>query len=166
MKRGTWADNFDLIRAEAVDNTIHVSRLVRLGVPEATIYRRCRDGVWTLMAPATVRLSSGVATRRQLVRAGLVYAGPLAVVTGLAAARAHQLRRGELPDAVHLLVPAKLRVHGLPSIRIERTHRMPPPRTRDGLPVATIERCVLDAVRRMTAKPDVAAILTDPSSDG
>jgi hypothetical protein len=154
--------NMDLIRAEAKDDTIHASVMMRLGVPETTIYRRCRDGDWTLMAPATIRLSNGTATRRQLVRAGLVYAGPQALVTGLDAARAHRLRRGELPPFVHLLIPAGLRVHGLPSIRIERTKRIPPAMTRDDLPVASLERCVLDAARGMRSKPDVAAILTEP----
>jgi hypothetical protein len=152
----------DRIRAEAVDDTIHVSVMMRLGMPETTIYRRCRDGDWTLMAPATIRLSNGTATRRQLVRAGLIYAGPQALVTGLDAARAHQLRRGDLPAFVHLLIPAGLRVHGLPSFRIERTKRMPPAMTRDDLPVASLDRSVLDAVRGMRSKPAVAAILTEP----
>lgn len=96
------------------------------------------------------------------MRAGLVYAGERAVLTGLDAARTHRLRRGQLPSAVHLLIPAELRVQGLPSIRIERTTRIAPVLTRDGLPVAPIERCVLDAVRRMKSKPDIAAILTEP----
>jgi hypothetical protein len=92
----------------------------------------------------------------------LIYAGPQALVTGLDAARAHQLRRGDLPAFVHLLIPAGLRVHGLPSFRIERTKRMPPAMTRDDLPVASLERSVLDAVRGMSSRPDVAAILTEP----
>jgi hypothetical protein len=163
MKRGKWADDLDRLRAEAVDDTIHVRTLVRLGVPEGTAYRRCRDdGPWTLMAPATIRLSTGTPTRRQLVRAGLVYAGDLAVLTGLDAARAHQLRRGELPPAVHLLVPEGMRVQSTPTIRIERTKRLRPALLRDDLPVAPLERCVLDAVRRMRERSDIAAILTEP----
>ncbi len=114
------------------------------------------------MAPATIRLSTGTPTRRQLVRAGLVYAGDLAVVTGLDAARAHQLRRGELPPAVHLLVPAGMRVQSTPTIRIERTKRLRPALLRDDLPVAPLERCVLDAVRKMRDRSDIAAILTEP----
>ena len=150
-----------LLRAEAVDGIIHVRDAMRLGVPEGTIYRLCREGggSCTLMAPATIRLSTGTATRRQLVRAGLVYGGSLAVVTGLDAARSHQLRRGELPDAVHLLIPAGVRVQSTPLLRFERTRRMPPPLERDGLPVATVDRCVLDAARRLRSKSTIAAIL-------
>lgn len=162
MKRGEWAKNLDRIRAEAVDDVIAVQKLVELGVPERTIYRRCQDGTWTLMATTTVRLTSGVPTRRQLLTAALIYAGPDAQVTGLDGARAHQLRRGELPGVVHLLIPAGRRKRSLPTIRIERTTRLLPPRTRDGLPVAPLERCVLDAVRGLESRSDVAAILTEP----
>src|ERR1700760_3418476 len=141
MKRGSWANDLERIRAAAEDDTIHIRTLVRLGIPEGTAYRRCRDdGPWTLMAPATIRLSTGAPTRRQLVRAGLVYAGDRAVLTGLDAARAHQLRRGELPAAVHLLVPEGMRVQSTPTIRIERTKRLTPVLHRDGLPVASLER--------------------------
>jgi hypothetical protein len=163
MKRGPWADNLDALHAEAVDLVIEVSRLVALGVPEGTVYRLCRHrGPWQLIAPATVLLSNGVPTRRQLLRAGLLHAGPDTVITGLDAARAHQLRRGELPAAVHLLIPITMRVQGTARILIERTKRLPPPLLRDGLPVAPIDRSVLDAVRRLRAESEIAAILTEP----
>nr|WP_218891125.1 hypothetical protein [Actinomycetospora corticicola] len=137
--------------------------MVGLGVPACTIYRRCRDGgPWTLMAPATVRLGTGTATRRQLARAALLYAGEQAALTGLDGARAHRLRRGDLPESVHLLIPAEIKVQSVPGIRVERTHRMPPVRERDGLPVAPMERCLVDAARCMSSRSDVAAILTEP----
>lgn len=163
MRRGDRAHDAEAIRAEAVDTIIRVAVLVGLGIPACTVYRRCREGgPWTLMAPATVRLGTGTATRRQLVRAALVYAGEQAALTGLDGARAHRLRRGELPEPVHLLIPATLKVQSVPGIRVERTHRMPPVRERDGLPVAPMERCLVDAARRMTSRSDVAAILTEP----
>ncbi|WP_018334919.1 hypothetical protein [Actinomycetospora chiangmaiensis] len=163
MRRGDWAHDAEAIRAEAVDTIIRVAVLVGLGVPACTVYRRCReDGPWTLMAPATVRLGTGTPTRRQLVRAALVYAGDRAALTGLDAARAHRLRRGVLPEPVHLLIPAAVKVQSIPGVRVERTHRMPPVRERDGLPVAPMERCLVDAARRMSSRSDVAAILTEP----
>jgi hypothetical protein len=163
VKRGKWADELERIRAEADDDTVHVRVLTGIGMPESTVYRRCRDdGPWTLMAPATVRLSTGVPTRRQLVRAGLVHAGDQALVTGLDAARAHGLRRGELPPAVHLLVSEGTRVQSTPTIRIERTKRLGPALVRDGLPVVSVQRSVLDAARRMRGRSDIAAILTEP----
>ncbi|MDL5155883.1 hypothetical protein [Actinomycetospora termitidis] len=163
MKRGSWADDLELVRAAADDDTIHVHVLTGLGVPESTIYRRCLpDGPWTLVAPSTVRLSTGTPTRRQLARAGLVYGGAEAVLTGLDAARAHGLRRGELLEVVHVLIPATSRARSVPGIRVERTHRPLLSRTRDGLRVVPMERCVIDAVRSMSSRSDVAAILTEP----
>ena len=163
MRRGAWADDLAAIRAEAEDDTIHARVLMQLGVPEGTIYRRCRDGgPWTLMAPATIRLSTGTPTRRQLLRAALVYAGGLAVLTGIDGARAHGLRRGELPSWVYLLIPAGLRVQALPWLRIERTTRPLQAVTRDGLPVASLARSVIDAARRMRAESDIAAVLSEP----
>ncbi|MCD2190335.1 hypothetical protein [Actinomycetospora soli] len=164
MRRGTWAADPEYVRSVAVDNIAHVHELMGLGIPEGTIYRRCRTGgPWTLMAPATVRLGTGTPTRRELVRAALVYAGPQAVLTGLDAARAHGLRRGELPAAVHLLIPFGVRLHATPIVRVERTRRLPtPPRIRDGFPVASIERSVLDVARTMTDESDIAALLSEP----
>ena len=164
MKRGHWADDLDAIHALAIDKIIRVGVLVaETDIPEGTVYRLCRDrGPWQLIAPATVMLETGTPTRRQLLRAGLLHAGPHAVVTGLDAARAHRLYRGQLPDAVHLLIRSTSRVQGTPRIVIERTKRLPPPVLRDDFPVAPIERCVLDAVRRLRAESEIAAILTEP----
>lgn len=163
MRRGQWAEHLARLREAAEDDVIHVRGLMRLEVPERTIYRRCQeDGDWQLLAPATVLLSNGTPTRRQRIRAALVYAGLDAQLTGLDAARAHGLRRGEVPDAVHVLVPSGRQVRSVHLIVVERTTRLPPPRLRDGLPVAPIERCVLDASRRMRCKADIAAILTEP----
>lgn len=163
MKRGQWAENFDAIRAAAEDDVIEVRELVGLGMPEGTVYRLCRHrGPFELVAPAIVKLTTGPPTRRQLLRAGLLHGGPDAVITGLDAARAHQLRRGELPDAVHLLIPATSRVHSTPRIILERTKRLFPVLERDGFPVASVERCILDAARRLRSESDIAAILTEP----
>jgi very-short-patch-repair endonuclease len=164
MKRGPWANDLEAIHARAVDKVIQVGVLVdEIGMPEGTVYRLCRHrGPWQLVAPATVLLETGTPTRRQLLRAGFLHAGPDAVVTGLDAARAHQLYRGRLPDAVHLLIRAGSRIQGTSRIVIERTTRLPPPLLRDGFPVAPVERCVLDAARRLRAESEIAAILTEP----
>jgi hypothetical protein len=54
-------------------------------------------------------------------------------------------------------------VRSVRNIVVERTERPPtPPLVRDGLPVAPIERCILDAVRRLRDESDIAAILIEP----
>ncbi len=162
MRRGSWADDIDRLRAAADDDVIAVVALMALGVPECTVYRRCRkDGPWQLLAPATVLLGNGVPSRRQWLRAALLHAGPDAMVTGLDAARTHGLRRGELAEDVHVLIPAHRQVRSVRGIRVERTKRPPTPVLRDGLPVAPLDRCVLDAVRRLRDRGQIAALLTE-----
>ena len=163
MRHNPRTDDFAYIRSFALDNVISVIALMRLGLSESTIYRRCRaNGPWQLLAPGTVLLTNGTPTRRQLLRAALLHAGPEAIVTGLDAARAQGLRRGELPDHVHVLIHGARQVRSVRLIIVERTKRLPPPLQRDGLPVAPISRCVLDAVRRMRDESDIAALLTEP----
>lgn len=163
MRRGAWADDLRLLRDAADDDVITVVALMALGVPESTIYRRCRkDGPWQLLAPATVLLGNGPPTRRQRLLAALLHAGPDAMVTGLDAARTHGLRRGELPEEVHVLIAAYRQVRSVRGIRVERTKRLPTPMLRDGLPVAPLDRSVLDAVRRLRDRGQIAAILTEP----
>jgi hypothetical protein len=164
MRRTIRTDDLAFLRAHAVDDVIAVCVLVALGIPESTVYRRCRArGPWQLLAPGVVLLSTGTPTRRQRLRAALLHGGPGAVVTGLDAARAHGLRRGELPEYVHVLIPGTRQVRSVRDIVVERTGRLTPnPLIRDDLPVASLERCVLDAVRRLRDESDIAAILTEP----
>jgi hypothetical protein len=164
MRRNCRTSDFAYLRSFAVDFVISAQELMRLGVPESTIYRRCRDGgPWQLLAPGIVLLSSGIPTRRQLLVAALLHGGAGAMITGLDAARAHGLRRGRLPEHVHVLIHESRQVRSVRNIVVERTERLPePPLIRDGLPVAPIDRCVLDAVRRLRDESDIAAILTEP----
>lgn len=164
MRCNYRTNDLDYLKSFAIDNVISAQELVRLGVPESTVYRRCRaGGPWQLLAPGVVLLSNGTPTRRQLLQAALLHAGTDAVITGLDAARAHGLRRGELPAHVHVLIAEARQVRSVRNIVVERTERLPtPPLVRDGLPVAPIERCVLDAVRRLRNESDIAALMTEP----
>ena len=151
------------IRAAAVDDVIRASALIALGVPERTVYRRCLPGgPWQLLAAGVVLLSNGVPTRRQRLLGALAHGGKDAQLTGLDGARLHGLRRGELPEAVHILIPAEHRAQSTQFITVERTKRLLPVRIRDGLRVAPMERCLLDRVRRMRSPTEIAALLTEP----
>jgi hypothetical protein len=164
MRCNYRTNDLDYLKSFALDNVISAQELVRLGVPECTVYRRCRaGGPWQLLAPGVVLLSNGTPTRRQLLQAALLHAGVSAVITGLDAARAHGLRRGELPAHVHVLIAETRQVRSVRNIVVERTERLPtPPLIRAGLPVAPIQRCILDAVRRMRNESDIAALMTEP----
>ncbi|MCD2190214.1 hypothetical protein [Actinomycetospora soli] len=163
MRRNPRTDDLTYLRTFADADVIAVVELVRLGVPETTIYRRCRPGgPWRLLAPGVVLLATGVPTRPQRLRAALLHGGAGAQVTGLDAARLHGLRRGTVPDDVHVLIPGGRQVRSVRHVLVERTTRLLPPVVLDGLPLAPVERCVLDAARRLPDRSEVAALLTEP----
>lgn len=91
----------------------------------------------------------------------MLYAGPGSLVTGLEAARRHDLRR--IPDdgSLHLLVPEDRRRRGGRDLVVERTGTVPPGVERGGILVAPVERAVLDAARRRTDRDEIRAMLAE-----
>jgi hypothetical protein len=163
MRRGSWADDMARLRAASWDLVIKVVELVRLDVPERTVYRRTQaDGPWTLLGPGLVLLGTGEPTLRQKRIAALLHGGPRAVLTGLDAAHLQGLHRGGEPEKQHVLIPIGQKIQSVGFILVERTKRMPETRERDGLRVAAIPRAVLDHVRRLKDHEEIAAILTEP----
>lgn len=163
MRRGPWAEASALLWAASQDGVIRASVLVEMGVPERTVYRRCRDGgPWQLLGPAIVVLHNGEPTARQREIAALLLGGPTAMLSGLAAARHHGLRRGQDSPTVLVLVSAERHVNSRGHVVVERTTRLPEPVERDGLAVAPLLRAVCDQVRRLRRPSDIAAVLTEP----
>lgn len=163
MRRGRWADEQARLLAASRDGVITAAELERLGVPQPTTYRRCQEGgPWQRIGPGIILLATGPPTVRQREQAALLHAGPGAVLTGIGGARHYGLRRGDEPDVVHVLVPLTRQVRSVGFIVVERTRRMPRAVLRDGLPVAPLARCVLDAVRRLRDRSVIAAILAEP----
>jgi hypothetical protein len=162
--RGSWgADDGHRLVLDAVEGVVSARRLVELGVPERTVYARCRPGgPWQLLLPATVLLSNGEPTRDQLVTAGLLYAGEDAVVTGLEACRRLGVRRGPSTGRqVHLLVPHYRQPRSTGYVAIERTRRMPRPVRRGRFPLAPNARAAVDAARRLRSQAEVTELLAD-----
>ena len=63
-------------------------QLVRLGVDQALAAHKCRPGGgWTRLLTGVYLLTGGQPTRRQMVRAALLRAGPDAAVSSAACAR-------------------------------------------------------------------------------
>ncbi len=156
------------MRAAAVHDVIRAARLVESGVPESTVYARCRPGgPWQLLLPGTVLLSSGTPTSDQLVAAALLYAGDGALVTGLVAARRHGVRRGPAPGGtVHVLVHHDHQPASRGHVVVERTRRMPLPVHRRGVPLAPVARAVVDAARRLGDPREVVELLADAVQRG
>ena len=152
----------------ASNGVIRARRLVELGVPEGTVYRRCRPGgPWQLLLPAVVLLSTGTPTTDQLVTGALRYAGDDAVLTGVEACRRHGVRRGARDTAtVHLLVPHERQPRSTRYVVIERTTRLPDPVVRRGVPLAPPGRAAIDAARRIVDPADVTELLADTVQRG
>jgi hypothetical protein len=128
MRRGNWATDPDVLLTASRHGAIKVATLAELGVPQRTAYRRCKPGApWQRLLPGVVLLGNLAPTRRQLVEAALLYAGPKAVLTGLEACRRHGLRNVTDDHQVHLLVPHGQRAISSGHVVVERTRRMPDP---------------------------------------
>jgi hypothetical protein len=156
------------VRAAATRDVVRAARLVELGVPESTVYARCRPGgPWQLLLPGTVLLCSGTPTPDQLVVAALLYAGDGAVVTGLVEARRQGVRRGPATgDAVQVLVRHDHQPASRGHVTVERTRRMPQPVVRRGIPLAPVARAVIDAARRLADPREIVELLSDPVQRG
>jgi hypothetical protein len=169
MRRASQAINDNDLRDTTAEWMIRASRLVELGIPESTVYSRCRQGgPWQRVLPGIIFLSNGQPTMRQLLSAALIYGGEGAMVTGLHACRQHGLRRGPSPspDAVHVLVPSNRQPQTNQFVVIERTWRLPAPRFVGGLPCAPVPRACLDAARRIRDSRAVIELLADAVQRG
>lgn len=142
--------------------------LVELGVPESTVYSRCRDGgPWQRLAPGVVLLCTGRPTADQLVVGALLHGGPDAMLTGVEACRRHGIRRVPAPDGtLQLLVPHARQVRHTWSVRVDRTRRLPEPVHRDGIPLAPVARAAVDAVRCIRSESVIAELVSDAVQRG
>lgn len=154
--------DFALAADITLDGVASRAQLLGAGVGPATLSRRCRPGgPWRRLLPGVFLLGRGEPTRRQQVRAALLYAGDAGTVTGVEAARRHGVRR--LPDdaRVHILVPHGSHVTSRDFLLVERTRRAVPIHLIDGIPLASASRSLVDAARRLSRLDEVRALLAD-----
>ena len=168
MARGFAAVPREYLCHAAVGGVITARALVELGVPESTVYHRCRDGgPWQRLAPGIILLTTGQPTANQLVTAALLHGGPDAVLTGLEACRRHGVRRGPLAEPpVHVLVPHGRQVRSAAYIQVERSRRMPVAVIRSGVPLAPVPRAVVDAARRLRSAREITELVADAVQRG
>ncbi len=89
------------------------------------------------------------------------------MVTGLEACRRHGIRRGPGPgDGVHLLVTHSRQAGSTRFVTVERTKRLPAPVIVHGFPMTDVTRATTDASRRLTARGDIAELLSDAVQRG
>lgn len=164
------------LRSQFPHGVATAAQLVAAGIPERTVYDRCRDGgPWQLVLPGVILLFTGRPSRDQLVHAALLLCGRESVVTGLEACRRHGVRRGparvdlgrnDQQTEVHVLNPASRQVRSVGFVHVERTRRLPEALVRNGLRIAPLPRACMDAARRLRAPGDVTELLADPVQRG
>ncbi|TCO62986.1 hypothetical protein [Actinocrispum wychmicini] len=140
--------------------------LLAAGVSQHALATRCRpSGPWQLLLPGVLLLANSPPTRRQRLRAAVLYAGAEAVITGVEALHEHGLAVSG-NEEVHVLVPIRRRLSTRDFVRIERTSRPPRPEIIDGLPFAPSSRAAVDAARTSGDAEKQRAFLLAPIEAG
>lgn len=153
-----------LIRQQ--DSVISRAQALRSGLSRHAINYRLRDGgPWRLLLPGVYLTLSGVPTQGQRETAAVIYGGPHAMITGVAALRFYEFavvpRQGE--GAVDILIPARFRRVSTGYVRVHRTSHMPsmwakgPSARRYASPV----RAVVDTARWVNDLREVRALVGD-----
>ncbi|RSM58623.1 hypothetical protein DMH04_55945 [Kibdelosporangium aridum] len=151
---------------ENAESVVRRSTLMAAGHSNYSVALRCRpDGPWQQLLPGVLLLKSGPPTRRQRVKAAVLYAGDDAVITGIESLRAHGLHAFDT-DEVHMLVPGTRRLSSREYVRVERTSRMPRARIIKGLAFAPPHRAAVDAARRIRDPSERRALLFAPIDAG
>lgn len=150
-----------LVSTLAPLKVVRVAGLVAAGMSSGTVAAKCREGRWLSIVRGVVVMQSGTPTRAQEVEAALLYAGPGAMVTGHEAVRRHGMRRlPELHD-VPVLVEADRRRKGTTLVTVLRTERLPDPTYVGGVPLAPLDRAVIDTVRALRGRDEIRAVFAE-----
>jgi hypothetical protein len=147
------------------DGLISAAQLDELGVPRSTLSRRIRTGgQWRRVLPGTYLVADGPMTVVHRERAGLLFAGQDAVLTGASGLRRWGVEN--LPVApesasVHTLIPATRHRKSAGFAIVERTGRMPQAHVIGGAPTASLGRCLVDAARRIIDRRSTRAMVLE-----
>lgn len=136
--------------------------LIALGIPRSTISMMCRPGgPWRTVLLGQVKMSNGSLNESERRHCTLVHAGEGAMFTGLTGARLHGVKALPDDDRIHVLIPADRHVSSRDFALVTRTTRPPKVRSVNGLPVAPLARCIVDAATRMDDVDKVRALMAD-----
>lgn len=120
-----------------------------------------RGGRWQRMVTGVYATFTGPLQERHLIRAGLLFAGPSAMVTGTTACRAYGLKYVPASGRPELLVPERVQRARIPIARIRRTRILPAARQVRSFPCAPPERAAVDACRDQLVLRPVRALLCE-----
>lgn len=168
-KRGRWEEHPELLKQRSQEGVVKATTLESLEITSKTIYRNCLPGgPWQRVLPGIILLHNGKPTRREMVIAALLYAGPDAMVTGAEACRRYGLQVPEqYPETdVHVLVPQRHKVLSSEFVTVERTWRLPGAWVREGIRLAPTVRATTDAVRRLRTEEPIGRLFVEAVQRG
>lgn len=146
----------------AQDWVIDIDQAERLGLTRRAAYRRDAVGAWRRLMPGVYLAHPGDPTRRQLLIAALLWAGPGSAIDADDACFFYGVRAAHpSPDVVRIVVPHDSPARDIGFVRVRRT-RAPIVVARTGLlrylePAAA----VIAAARMRTDARSVVALLSD-----
>ncbi len=141
------------------DGVIARSQALEHVSSQALRHRIRPGGPWRRALPGVYLTTTGVPDARQRLRAGLLYAGEQAVLAGPTALVQHGMTAPEQDRRAHLLLPHEVRVAPHRLLVVRRSRRALTPTVRDGLPVCTLPRAVLDTCRLLSSQRAVRSVL-------
>jgi hypothetical protein len=136
------------------------AQALRGGLTHHAVSHRLRTGgPWQPVLPGVYLTVTGKPTLAQREIAAVLYGGPSAVITGLAAVHHHRMPAPS-SDVIDLLVPARRQCQSVSYVAVHRTTRMPklvvgPSTVSYALPA----RAVADAARWLTDLREVRALV-------
>jgi hypothetical protein len=103
---------------------------------------------WRILLPGVYLSATGSPTRRQQLRAALLYAGSGAQLSDHTALAAFGVRYLPADASTYLLIPAGERRMSRDGVTVRRTTRLPIPRVMDGMPFSPPARALADFAAR------------------
>jgi very-short-patch-repair endonuclease len=132
-----------LLRRQA--GVISRAQAIGAGMSSSTIGRRISSGAWVRMFPTVYLATDHEFTAESRLRGAVLWAGPLATVSGLAAAWWHGLWP-DPPSIVELTIPGSQRRGVRPGVRVRRRDLAATDRVEvRGIPVTGVPLTVLEA---------------------
>lgn len=161
MKRGGWADDDYALRQKSKNGVIRTSVLRAMGVGAKTIVDRTSGGPWQRILPGLILLHNGQPSRIQRDTAASMYGGDGSMLSGRTGLALHGFGESKSSADILLLIPPERHRKDVSFIVTERTERMPTATIKMGLPVAPIDRCLLDAARRIRDRRTCIALIAE-----
>jgi hypothetical protein len=132
------------------------------GLDDGMIRLQLRRGHWQRLLPGVYGAFSGAVTLEQRRLAAMLYTGPRAQITGIAALVWHGFRHLPDDDRIYVLVPHRTRRMSRDFVRVHRTYRLDPNAGRsNGYTICSVARAVADACRYLDDLRNVQAIVAE-----